>query len=293
MKQGRTIRLGTRKSRLAMVQTELCAAALKAAEPGLEVEIVPIVTTGDRIQGKALTEFGGKGVFITEFEEAVLAGTIDAAVHSAKDMPTELEKGLEIAAVLEREDPRDVLVSVKGRTLPKGRKAVGTGSLRRQCQLGERMEAECRLLRGNVNTRLDKLYAGEYDAVVLAAAGLSRLGLLDDERFDVTFFPEKEFIPSGGQGIIALEAKKGSSFAGLFEAVNHTPTMCRLLAERRVLSLLGAGCSEALGVYSWEEKDTFFIRLMRQEKDGGIIRRQAEGKREEWQRLAKELTAGL
>lgn len=293
MEQERTIRLGTRKSRLAMVQTELFAAALKAAEPGLVVEIVPIVTTGDRIQGKALTEFGGKGVFITEFEEAVLAGTIDAAIHSAKDMPTELLEGLEIAAVLEREDPRDVLVCVKGRAFPQGRAVVGTGSLRRRCQLSERMEADYKLLRGNVNTRLDKLYAGEYDAVVLAAAGLSRLGLLTDERFDVTFFPETEFIPSSGQGIIALETKKGSAYADLFEKVNHVPTMYRLLAERRVLSLLGAGCSAAVGVYSWEKNDTFFMRLMKQDKDDGIIRRQAEGKREDWQRLARELAAGL
>ena len=168
------IRLGTRKSRLAMVQAELAAAAIRKAAPGVEIELVPLVTTGDKILDRSLVEFGGKGVFIDEFESAIADGRIDAAVHSAKDMPACLMDGLSIAAVLKREDPRDVFVTVKKRETCHSPFVIGTGSLRRQLQIAERKDGVCRLLRGNVNTRLEKLFSGEYDAVILAASRIYR-----------------------------------------------------------------------------------------------------------------------
>ena len=179
-KEKKVIRLGTRKSPLAMAQARLAAEAIERAFPELTAELVPIVTRGDRILDRPLVEFGGKGAFISEFERALLEGRIDGAVHSAKDMPEELAKGLVIAAALPREDAGDVLVTVKGRPLPDGPFLVGTGSPRRQVQIGEMRNARCALLRGNIQTRLNKLREGENDAILLAAAGLKRMGLLSD-----------------------------------------------------------------------------------------------------------------
>ncbi len=293
MKQkGRVIRIGTRKSRLAMAQTMLAARALEEAEPGLKAEIVPLVTAGDRILDRSLVEFGGKGAFVAEFEHALLEGKIDAAVHSAKDMPMELAEGLSVPAVLKREDPRDVFVTVKGREIQNSPMIVGTGSLRRQIQIRERKNCVCKLLRGNVNTRLEKLYEGQYDGILLAAAGLLRLGLLEDERFSFEFLPETEFIPAGGQAIIAIEARENSEFKELFQKINHIPTECSLRAEREVLRLLGAGCNEAIGVYSFFEGETLSMELMREWK-GKMVRCAAAGKPQEYEALARELVKGL
>lgn len=212
-KEKKVIRLGTRKSPLAMAQARLAAEAIERAFPELTAELVPIVTRGDRILDRPLVEFGGKGAFISEFERALLEGRIDGAVHSAKDMPEELAKGLVIAAALPREDAGDVLVTVKGRPLPDGPFLVGTGSPRRQVQIGEMRNARCALLRGNIQTRLNKLREGEYDAILLAAAGLKRMGLLSDPEFSFERLPEKEFIPAGGQGIIAVESREHTEFS--------------------------------------------------------------------------------
>lgn len=276
------IRLGTRGSKLALAQTRMVADAIRNVCPEAEVELVTLVTKGDRIQGKALVEFGGKGAFVEEFEQAILDGTIDLAVHSAKDMPVELSPGLTIGAVLPRGDARDVLVTVKDRELPDETVTVGTGSPRRQLQIRDWMkahwdrEAECRLLRGNVNTRLEKLWNGEYDAIVLAAAGLFRLSLDSDPRFRFTYFPEAELIPAGGQAIIAVESREGDTLSGILPAINHEPSMQALLAERLVLKRFGAGCNEAIAVYGWEEKEQFHLKLMR-ETAGGILRREVWG----------------
>lgn len=291
-KQGRVIRIGTRKSRLAMAQTMLAARALEEAEPGLKAEIVPLTTKGDRILDRSLVEFGGKGAFVAEFEQALLEGKIDAAVHSAKDMPMELAGGLFVSAVLEREDPRDVFVTVKGRSIQNSPMIVGTGSLRRQIQIKERKNCICKLLRGNVNTRLEKLCEGQYDGILLAAAGLLRLGLLKDERFSFEFLPETEFIPAGGQAIIAIEAREDSEFNGLFQKINHIPTEYSLRAEREVLRLLGAGCNEAIGVYSFIEGESLFMKLMR-EQMGKTVRCAAEGEPQEYRALARKLVKSL
>lgn len=282
------IRLGTRKSRLAMVQAELAAAAIRKAAPGVEIELVPLVTTGDKILDRSLVEFGGKGVFIDEFESAIADGRIDAAVHSAKDMPACLMDGLSIAAVLKREDPRDVFVTVKKRETCHSPFVIGTGSLRRQLQIAERKDGVCRLLRGNVNTRLEKLFSGEYDAVILAAAGLKRLGLLEDERFSFEFLPETEFVPAGGQGIIALESRTDSQWQEIFDRINDREAFVSLLAERKVLSLLSAGCNAAVGVYSWREGGEFHMKLMREE-GGWPVYTAVSGQESDYEALAASL----
>ena len=181
----KTIRIGTRKSALAMVQTELVAEALKQVQPGLETRIVTKVTEGDRILNKPLLEFGGKGVFVTEFEQALQNGEIDFAVHSAKDLPMDLEDGLGIVAVPPREDPRDVLMTPAGTDLSvKKEIVIGTSSLRRRLQietLGKKLwpgaAVRCEDIRGNIQTRIRKMDEGLYDAIILAAAGLKRMKL--------------------------------------------------------------------------------------------------------------------
>lgn len=289
---GRTIRLGSRKSRLAMAQTQMAAEALKTAEPGLTVEIVPVVTTGDKILDRALTEFGGKGVFISEFEEGIRDGRFDAAVHSAKDMPMELLEGLEVAAVLPRTDAEDVFVTVKGRAITNDPMIVGTGSLRRQLQIQELKHVECRLIRGNVDTRLEKLYEGQYDAIILAAAGLKRLGLFADERFEFEYLPTDSFTPAGGQAIIAIEAKKDSAFSDLFTKVNDEPSALSLNAERYVLERLGAGCNEAIGVYSYMDQEQIVMHLLKEE-EYGLLRRTAKGDADQYRNVAEELIKDL
>lgn len=288
----RVIRLGTRKSKLAMAQTRMAAEAMKQAEPGLTVEIVPVVTTGDRILDRSLTEFGGKGVFISEFEEGILSGRFDAAVHSAKDMPMELAKGLEVSAVLPRADAEDVFVTVRNRQITNQPMVIGTGSLRRQLQILERKDGICRLIRGNIDTRLGKLYDGEYDAVILAAAGLSRLGLFHDERFSYEYLPVNEFVPAGGQAIIAIESKIDSEFHDLFAAVNHEPTALSLKAEREVLKCLGAGCNEAVGVYSYLQDGELVLQLLK-ETENGLERRKVRGAAGDCTKLVKELVRGF
>lgn len=284
----RILRIGTRKSRLAMAQTELVVRALCLADPQLKTEVVPFVTTGDKILDKSLVEFGGKGVFVSEFEQAILDGTIDIAVHSAKDMPALLMDGLEISAVLPRDDPRDVLVTRKDRVRGNSPFVIGTSSLRRQVQIMERQECVCKLLRGNVNTRLGKLAAGEYDGILLAAAGLKRLGLLEEPELSYEFLSPLEFIPSGGQAVIAVEGRKNSEFGELFYKIDHAPSRLSLAAEREVLKILEAGCNQAVGVYSFVEQGTFFLKLMK-ETESGICRLDISGRPEDSLDLAREL----
>lgn len=255
----KTIRIGTRKSALALIQTQLAADELRQARPDIEIEIVTRDTLGDRILDKPLQEFGGKGVFVSEFEQAIREGVLDLAVHSAKDLPMELAEGLTIAAVSRREDPRDVLVTVKGRKRAPGEMVrIGTSSPRRQLQarlLLEKMwpgagHLECSTLRGNVNTRLRKLEEGLYDGIILAAAGLKRLGLLEDPAYGFSFLEPEEFIPAGGQGLMAVEAREGSEAAAVCGAIDHREGRLCLEVERQVLGLLDAGCHEPVGIYS-------------------------------------------
>ncbi|HZD61978.1 MAG TPA: hydroxymethylbilane synthase, partial [Xanthobacteraceae bacterium] len=244
--------IGTRGSPLALAQAEqvrdrLAAHGIPAERIALEV----IRTTGDAIRDRPLTDAGGKGLFTKEIEEALIAGAIDLAVHSAKDMATFLPTGLRIAAVLEREDPRDVFISAKAKTLdglPRGA-CVGTASLRRQA-LVKRLRGDLHVvpMRGNVETRLRKLAAGEVDAIVLALAGLKRLGLADAAT---AVIPVDEFLPAVGQGIIAIEARGDDERAlAVVRAVNHDETAAALTAERTFLAVLEGSCRTPIAGYA-------------------------------------------
>lgn len=263
------IRIGTRGSELALAQTKQVVGLLNAEYPDLVFETVIIRTKGDKILEKPLIDFGGKGAFVTEFEEALLQGEIDLAVHSAKDMPMELSDGLEIAGVLPRENARDVLVCRKGDTKPI---RIGTGSLRRQFQLKRIYpELECVAIRGNVPTRLDKVREGIYDGVILAAAGLARLDLLSEPDLEYHFFSYDEMIPAGGQGIIAIEGRTEDVISRMVKRISDFNAMMELETERKVLELLNADCHEAVGVFSEWKEDCMKLRVVR-EKEGQIFK---------------------
>lgn len=253
------IRIGTRKSALALIQTQLIANALKQSCPGLVTEIVTKDTLGDRILDKPLQEFGGKGVFVSEFEKAMREGTIDLAVHSAKDLPMELLSGLLIAAVSEREDPRDVLVTMKGKCHPPmGIIRIGTSSPRRQLEAVENhdilwpgsRQVRCSVLRGNVHTRLKRLEEGQFDGIILAAAGLKRLDLMGEATYEFHFLEPEIFVPAGGQGLMAVEAVEGSEAAMLCKAIDNREGRLCLTLERAILERLDAGCHEPIGIHS-------------------------------------------
>lgn len=254
------IKIGTRGSKLALAQTEIILNRMKACDPGLVFEIIEINTTGDRFQNVSLDQIGGKGVFIKEIEEALLTGQIDMAVHSLKDMPALIHDRLVLAAFYERENPSDVLVSREGRdlaALPQGA-VVGTSSLRRAYQLREaRPDLDIQPLRGNVNTRLRKLSEGQYDAIVLAAAGLIRLGLEDQIT---QWLPTDRFIPSVGQGIIAVEtSKERTDIIELLSRCDVKNSRVAAQCERAFLRKLNGNCKIPVGAYCSVEGNT--IRL--------------------------------
>lgn len=263
------IKIGTRKSQLAMAQTEMVVNAIKQVHKELEIQLVPMTTVGDKILDRPLDSFGGKGAFISEFEDAMLSGRIDLAVHSAKDMPINLPAGLDILAVSEREDPRDVLVTRKDSPLKPG-SIVGTSSLRRRLQLEELYGVQSENLRGNVGTRLAKLKNGEYHGIILAAAGLKRLNLLTDDEFEYEYLSEETFIPAAGQGIIAVEGRQEEFLLKLLNTWHNIPSMYCLETEREVLRLLDAGCSEPIGVYSSIHNNEITLRIIYKYGDKAI-----------------------
>ena len=237
------IRIATRKSPLALWQAEHVSARLKAAFPDLEVELVTFTTQGDKILDTPLAKIGGKGLFVKELERAILDGDADIAVHSMKDVPVELPEGLHLPVILDREDPRDAFVSndyANFDELPQGAK-LGTSSLRRQCQLRERRpDLEILDLRGNVNTRLAKLDAGDYDAIILAAAGLKRLGFEDRIR---TALPPEISLPAIGQGAIGIECRENDPRINELIAILDDPdTHVCVEAERAMNKRLEGGC---------------------------------------------------
>lgn len=260
-----TLRIGTRQSRLALAQTEMFELALRQKYPELSVEIVKFTTRGDRILDRPLDRIGGKGVFVEEIEQALRNGEIDAAVHSAKDLPVQLGEGLEISGVLPRGDHRDMLITRKGTELS-GRFTVGTGSLRRRMNLSKLYpHAVFADIRGNVDTRLRKLADGEYDAIILAAAGVERLGL-SLEGFSVRKFEHTEFLPAPCQAIIAAECVSGSPAAELVRSVSDQETMLCFNAERGVIEALGADCTVPVGAYS--EISGGVLRLTLSDRNG-------------------------
>lgn len=258
------LRIGTRKSRLAMVQTELVRDAILQKFPEAEIEIVAMSTRGDQMLDRSLTSFGGKGVFTKELEDALLKGTIDLAVHSAKDMPMEFPKGLALGAVLDREEAADVLVTKTGipaRLLPAG-SVVGTSSLRRQIQIKAiNPQVVVRMLRGNVQTRLKKLESGEYDGILLAAAGLKRLGLLEPETLHLEYLDKEAFVPAAGQGILALEIRKGE-LGEVMEALHSPQAAVQLCAEREFLTILGGSCNAPCGAWCRAEENGLTMTVM-------------------------------
>lgn len=267
----RTIRIGTRGSRLALLQTDMVRKALSLLEPGVETEVTVVKTTGDILSDAPLDAIGGKGVFVKEIERALHSGEIDCAVHSLKDMQAVLPEGLAIGAYLEREDPRDMLFSAGGctlDTLPAGCR-VGTSSMRRRCQI-RILRPDIRVvdIRGNVPTRLRKV-GGEVDAVILAAAGVRRLGLEEGNAID----PD-EMIPSPGQGIIAIEYRSSDAeLTKLLQRLDHFPTRVCAEAERAFLATLGQDCNLPAGALATLCGDGISITGMLGSPDESFVRR--------------------
>ena len=267
-----TLRIATRKSALALWQAEHVAERLRQAHPGLRVELIGMVTRGDKILDSPLSKVGGKGLFVKELEQGLLAGRADLAVHSMKDVPVDFPDGLGLAAILAREDPRDAFVSShypQPDALPAGAR-VGTSSLRRQCQLAARYPGwDIRSLRGNVNSRLAKLDAGEYDAIILAAAGLKRLGLAN--RIADVLEPEFS-LPAIGQGAIGVECRlDDASTRERVAALDDSPTRTRIAAERAFNARLQGGCQVPIAGYAILEGDRLWLRGLVGEPDGSRI----------------------
>ena len=275
------LRIGTRGSPLALAQASLVRSRLAAAHAvaAERIEVKIIRTTGDMIRDRPLAEAGGKGLFTKEIEEALIAGAIDLAVHSAKDMPTILPPGLRIAGVLEREDARDVFISRKAKTLgelPRGAR-VGTASLRRQALVKQlRPDLIVVPMRGNVETRLRKLDAGEVDATVLALAGLKRLGLTDAAT---AVLPIEESLPAVGQGIIAMEARGDDErMLDLVLAISHAATAAALTAERAFLAVLEGSCRTPIAGYAAVAGGQLAFRGLIAKPDGSeVIETQRHG----------------
>lgn len=246
------VRIGTRKSKLALAQTEMFANALKKRFDDIDTEIVCISTKGDKILDKPLAMIGGKGVFISELENALLSGVADMAVHSAKDLPLELADGLEISSALQRGNYRDVLVARKNNPIQNREDfIVGTGSLRRQSFIKKIYPLVCiKDIRGNVDTRLGKLMNGDYDAIILAAAGLERLSLYNSEKYNVTPFEYSDFLPAPCQAIVVAESKTGSAISERLKEISHTETMLEFETERQIPKLLNADCGMPVGAFS-------------------------------------------
>lgn len=268
----RTIRIATRKSALALWQAEFVKAELLKHHPDISVELVPMSTQGDRILDSPLAKIGGKGLFIKELEIAMQEGKADLAVHSMKDVPVAFPEGFAIHAICEREDPRDAFVSNhynKLDDLPSG-SVVGTSSLRRQCQLkARRPDLVIRDLRGNVNTRLSKLDAGEYDAIILAAAGLLRLKMAD--RISKFIEPEQS-LPAVGQGAVGIECRNDDAeLIRLVSALNHPQTATRVSAERAMNAKLQGGCQVPIGSFATLEGEKLTLRGLVGAVDGSQV----------------------
>ncbi|WP_263143934.1 hydroxymethylbilane synthase [Pseudomonas sp. RIT-PI-AD] len=273
----REIRIATRKSALALWQAEFVKSRLEQAHPGLSVSLVPMVSRGDKLLDAPLAKIGGKGLFVKELETALLEHEADIAVHSMKDVPMDFPEGLGLFCICEREDPRDAFVSNAHGSLddlPPG-SVVGTSSLRRQAQLlARRPDLTIHFLRGNVNTRLAKLDAGEYDAIILAAAGLIRLGFEARIRSSLSV---ADSLPAGGQGAVGIECRsEDHEIHRLLEALHHPQTSLRVSAERALNKHLNGGCQVPIACYAELQGDQLWLRGLVGHPDGSLLLR-AEG----------------
>lgn len=273
-----TLRIATRTSALALWQANDVKARLEAAHPDLTVELVPMVSKGDKILDVPLAKVGGKGLFVKELETAMLEGRADIAVHSMKDVPMEFPEGLGLAVICQREDPRDAFVSNhfnKMAELPAG-SIVGTSSLRRQAQLlARRPDLDIRFLRGNVNTRLSKLDAGEYHGIILAAAGLIRLGEKDRIK---EYLLTDESLPAGGQGAVGIECRlDDTAVRALIAPLHHELSAQQVLAERAMNRRLEGGCQVPIGGFAVHQDGQLWLRGLVASVDGKQVLR-AEGR---------------
>jgi len=268
----REIRIATRKSALALWQAEYVKTCLETAHPGLVVTLVPMVSRGDKLLDSPLSKIGGKGLFVKELETALLDNEADIAVHSMKDVPMDFPEGLGLFCICEREDPRDAFVSNTYSSLdalPAG-SVVGTSSLRRQAQLlTRRPDLQIRFLRGNVNTRLAKLDAGEYDAIILAAAGLIRLGFEDRITSAISV---DDSLPAGGQGAVGIECRSADSdIHALLAPLHHEDTAIRVFAERALNKHLNGGCQVPIACYAILEGEQVWLRGLVGDPNGGRL----------------------
>lgn len=288
------LRLGSRGSTLALAQSELVRAALLAAAPNCEVVLERITTRGDLVLDRPLYQLGDKALFVEEIEQALRSGQIDLAVHSAKDLPSELPSDMALAAFPARADARDVLVAGSGRKLaelPAGAR-VGTSSLRRACQLRHlRPDLDLADIRGNVDTRLRKLHEGQYAAIVLAAAGLARLGLLGQ----VTEYLEPSaMVPAVTQGVLAIEIRAtDSATAALLEPLDDAATRTAVRAERAFVARIGAGCQAPVGAHARLDGERLTLTAMIGARDGRLVHGEQTGSAEEPEALGMALADSL
>lgn len=285
------LRVGTRQSRLALAQSEWVKARIEENHPDLRVELIHVRTSGDRILDISLSEIGGKGLFVKEIEAELLRANVDLAVHSMKDIPAETPGGLRLVAFPEREDPRDAFLSTRYGSLdqlPEGAR-VGTSSLRRKVQvLCRRPDLELVPLRGNVDTRIRKMKSGEVDAVILAAAGLKRLGLVSQIR---EMLPVDQIIPAIGQGALGLEVRENDrDTVALLAFLNHRETEVTVRAERSFLKELQGGCQVPMGAFARLRGGELHLEAMVGEPDGTrILRDRIQGDEESPDGLGIEL----
>lgn len=269
-----TLRIATRKSPLALWQAEHIKARLQALHPALAIELITFTTQGDKILDTPLSKIGGKGLFVKELEAAMLDGRADIAVHSMKDVPMEFPEGLELGVICTRENAQDAFVSNKYQSLndlPHGA-VVGTSSLRRQCQIQQlRPDLVIESLRGNVQTRLKKLDEGQYDAIILAAAGLIRMGLSDRIA---SFIPIEQSLPAGGQGALGIEWRVGdSAIHELIKPLHDADTAACVLAERALNRRLQGGCQVPIAAYAQLQQGQLHLRGLVGSVDGKTLLR--------------------
>lgn len=293
----KTLRIATRKSLLALWQAEYVKAELEKHHPDLTVELVPMVSRGDKILDTPLAKVGGKGLFVKELETALLEDRADIAVHSMKDVPMEFPEGLGLSVICPRERPTDAFVSNTYKhlnDLPEGA-VVGTSSLRREAQLRERRpDLEIKWLRGNVQTRLGKLDAGDYDAIILATAGLLRLEL--EERIAHEISPE-DSLPAGGQGAVGIECRMDDAETiALLQPLHHEATAWRVLAERAMNRRLEGGCQVPIGCYATlnDDQSELYLRGLVAQPDGSkVLRDEITGSPAQGEAMGIELAERL
>lgn len=284
----KTIRVGSRDSKLAVIQAQMVLAAIKKYDPSIKTELITMKTTGDKILNVTLDKIGGKGLFVKELDEALRNGTVDITVHSFKDMPMEIDEDLPIVALSEREDPRDVLIYPKEGSFHD--KPLGCSSKRRTVQLNQLGFESIEPLRGNVLTRLRKLDEGEYRAVVLAAAGIKRLDL--EDRISRYFEPD-EIMPAACQGIIAVQTRLGEN-TDYLSGFHSQESQIVATAERAFVTTLNGGCSSPIAAYAILEDDQIVLHGMYVCEETGTIRKsKIIGQRTDAEKIGRELALHL